>query len=110
MLYEMDCEDLRQWIEYYKTSPWGQERADLRAGIIASTFANANRAKRSRAYKPEDFMPTFGGTARRRPTQSIAEQKAIVERILAGNARAQAKHDERKRKQAAAAGESCQTV
>jgi hypothetical protein len=25
--------------------------------VIASTFANANRAKHARAFSPEDFMP-----------------------------------------------------
>ena len=37
--------------------PFGDERADLQAGIVASTIANVNRGKNTSAYKPEDFMP-----------------------------------------------------
>lgn len=48
------------WQAYYTLEPFGQERADLRAGIVASTMANALRGKRTRAYKPKDFMPMFG--------------------------------------------------
>lgn len=38
-------------------SPFGDERADLQAGIIASTIANVNRGRNTTAFKPEDFMP-----------------------------------------------------
>lgn len=57
--------------------PFGEERADLRAGIIASTIANANRdpKRRRKPYKPEDFMPKF---AKDRPRQTWQEQLAIV--------------------------------
>lgn len=35
-----------------------QERADLRAGIIAATIANFSMSrKRGKVYKPKDFMP-----------------------------------------------------
>ena len=41
--------------------PRGEERADLRAGIVASTIANANRdPKKGKPFKAEDFMPKFG--------------------------------------------------
>jgi len=42
---------------FYQLEPFGDMRADLRSGVIASTFANANRAKHARAFSPEDFMP-----------------------------------------------------
>ena len=38
-------------------SPFGDERSDLQAGIIASTIANVHRGKNTSAFKPEDFMP-----------------------------------------------------
>ena len=39
--------------------PFGEERADVRAGIIASVIANVNRdaKKRSQPFAPSDFMP-----------------------------------------------------
>ncbi len=45
---------------YLSLEPIGEERADLRSGIVASVIANANRKKGTRAFKPDDFMPKFG--------------------------------------------------
>lgn len=42
---------------YYKLEPFGESRADLRSGIIASTIANVNRQKGGPTYKAQDFMP-----------------------------------------------------
>ena len=41
----------------YKIDPWGEGRADLRAGIISSTLANVNRGPKSQPLSPIDFMP-----------------------------------------------------
>ena len=48
-----------EWQAYYQVEPWGEERADLRAGIVASTIANVNRGKGQKPFKPSDFMPDF---------------------------------------------------
>ncbi|WP_444541694.1 phage tail assembly protein T [Andreprevotia chitinilytica] len=37
--------------------PWDEERADLRAGIVASTLANCHRAEGIDPFTPLDFMP-----------------------------------------------------
>lgn len=50
---------MTEWIAYYQLEPFGEERADMRAAIIASTIANVNRSKGQKAYKVEDFMPRF---------------------------------------------------
>lgn len=50
---------LSEWIAYYKMEPFGEQRADLRAAIIACTVANSNRGKDQKALKVEDFMPKF---------------------------------------------------
>ena len=42
----------------------------MHAAIIASTIANANRGKRGRAYKPEDFLPNWD----RRTAEPAGEQ------------------------------------
>jgi len=46
---------------YYRLEPFGWERADLHAGIVASTIANVNRDKKRRAkpYSPKDFIISF---------------------------------------------------
>jgi hypothetical protein len=46
---------------YAKIEPFGEERADLRAGIVASTIANVNRdpKRRVKPFTPDEFMPDF---------------------------------------------------
>ncbi len=41
---------------YYQVEPFGEERADLRAGIVASTLININRRKGTKMSKPTDFL------------------------------------------------------
>jgi hypothetical protein len=58
----------REFAEYWafhELSPIGPERDDLRAGVVASTIANANRnpKKRSRPYTAAEFTPQFGAPA-----------------------------------------------
>jgi len=59
MLSEISSRDFAEWIAYSRLEPWGEERDDLRMGIIASTIANANRGKGQKAYTPQQFMPQF---------------------------------------------------
>jgi hypothetical protein len=58
-LEHISSRELAEWIEYYKVEPFGQERADLQAGVVASTIANVNRDKKSKVYKPGDFLLKF---------------------------------------------------
>jgi hypothetical protein len=44
---------------YYQLEPWGEDQADRRAAVIASTMANIHRGKNKRPYRIEDFMPKF---------------------------------------------------
>ena len=74
MLEEMTPGQLAEWMEIYALDPWGEERKDLRAGIIASA-AVAPYAKKGHTPRPSDFMPRFGEEARK-PKQSLAEMKA----------------------------------
>lgn len=53
----MGAREYADWLAYYAAEPFGEDRADLRAGIIASTIANVNRGKGDKPYKPRDFMP-----------------------------------------------------
>lgn len=66
MLARMTWDQLLTWSAFAEIEPFGEERADLRAGIIASTIANVNRdPKKGRPFKPGDFMPEFGSAKRR---------------------------------------------
>lgn len=59
--------ELTDWIAYFNLEPFGEERADLRAGIVASTIYNVNRGK-GRAMHPIDFMPKFDDSTRVKKT------------------------------------------
>jgi hypothetical protein len=59
MLEEMTSSEVADWMAYERLEPWGEERADLRTGILASLVANVTRGKDQKAYGPVDFMPDF---------------------------------------------------
>jgi len=42
MLERMSTEELIGWMAYYEVYPFGEQREDLRAGIMWSSFATAN--------------------------------------------------------------------
>lgn len=48
MLASMGSDELTEWMAYYQLEPFGDYRADYRSGVVASTFANAHRAKDGR--------------------------------------------------------------
>jgi len=71
--------ELTEWMAYFELDPFGGERDDLRAGIVASAVANLGLAfarKRHRPFMPKDFMPRFD-----RPRQTMEQQIAIVEML-----------------------------
>jgi hypothetical protein len=47
--------DFREIAALWMIDPWGRDRSDLHAGIIASTVANASGSRRK--FAPKDFMP-----------------------------------------------------
>jgi len=57
MLEELSWEEFDGWMTYYVISPWGEERADLRCGIITSKIHNVNVIEKSDLLSPIDFMP-----------------------------------------------------
>jgi hypothetical protein len=55
LMRSMPSDVFAEWLAFFRVSPWGEYRADLRAGIIASTVATMNSTGRH-TYKPSDFM------------------------------------------------------
>ncbi len=82
MLERVPSRLISEWMEYANLEPFGEERADLRAGIVASTMANVWRGKNGKAAKPGDFMPKFGGEQPKEP-QSLEQMKLAQMRISA---------------------------
>lgn len=61
----MGADELREWMAFARLEPFGDLRADLRVGIVASTLANIHRKKGRRAFNAEDFMPYLKRERRR---------------------------------------------
>ena len=57
MLEAMPAQLMDEWQAFFTLEPWGTEREDWRAGVVASTVANVSRSKKQKAYRPQDFMP-----------------------------------------------------
>jgi hypothetical protein len=72
MLQDMRPSELGTWIALYAVDPWGEQRADLRTGILASTMANIHRGKGSQAFSPADFMPRYEASARKDEGNDVA--------------------------------------
>ena len=73
---EIDSREFSEWIAYHGLEPFGEERADLRAGIVAATVANVHRGRGQRALKPADFMPKPPQRPRR---QSLEDMRRTME-------------------------------
>ena len=58
MLCEITASEIVEWEALYRIDPWGEDRADLRAAIVAYTFASAH-TKKGKKLKLSDFMPDY---------------------------------------------------
>lgn len=72
----MSWEQLLEWHEYALLEPFGEERRDLQAGIVASTIINSNpyRKKGAKVAKASDFVLKFSDAKRAAPKPMTAEQ------------------------------------
>lgn len=72
MLAGMSSRQFTEWMAYFELEGLGDHpeyRADLRAGIVAATFANAFKAKGQKAISPIDFIPRTDEQRREAPPQ-----------------------------------------
>lgn len=54
---ELTARQLHEWQAFYEIDPFGDQRDDLRTGILCSVMNNRWRAKNETPVKPMDFMP-----------------------------------------------------
>lgn len=80
LLSRISSAELTEWQAFYRLEPWGTEIDDLRAGIVSSVVANVNRdpKKQRRPFKPQDFMPKWGGATEKRE-QSPEEMLRVLQ-------------------------------
>ena len=55
----MSSHEFAEWRAYAQIEPFGQDRSDLGAAIVAATIANVNRAENQPPFSPKDFLPDF---------------------------------------------------
>lgn len=99
MLANLTWEQFQGWQAYYALEPWGEERADLRNGLLCALTANINRdPKKGKAFGPADFMPFVkqdGATGNSTGKgKSVDEQRAAFE-TFAANVKRMGKTGER---------------
>lgn len=87
MLARLPWRIWQEWQAFATLEPFGEGRADLRAGIVAATVANClARRKGQPTFKPYDFMPQFEEPARRLPVISGEhyQQALMITRLFGG--------------------------
>ena len=81
---EIDSQEFAEWMAYSNWEPFGPEREDQRAGMIAALTANVNRdpAKRPEPYDVEDFFPRYD-TAERKAAAQVQEAPNLESKLTA---------------------------
>ena len=78
----MPSNELTEWFAFMMVEPIGEERADMRAALIASTLANINRKKTRTPYQIKDFLFDF----ERRPRGSEPSKREVYNQMNQINA------------------------
>jgi hypothetical protein len=79
----MSSRELSEWAAYYGMEPFGERKADYRAGMVAATIANVNRAQNSKPFKPDDFFPEPRFDEADDDEESWVKQQAMAAMITA---------------------------
>ena len=58
----MTIDEYRSWLAFYEEEPFGDVRADLRAGIVGALIARTMGGRKG--AKPMDYMPIVAGQMR----------------------------------------------
>ena len=75
----MSSRELTEWMIFYGLEPFGAEAPYIGHAITASTIANVNRKKGTKAIKPEEMMPKF----EKPKTQSTDEMIGVARMLTA---------------------------
>jgi len=81
LLQRISSRELSEWIAFSLLEPFGTEVDLLGHAITASTVANVNRERGSKAYTPQDFMPSFD---QREKNQTVEEMVQFAEMLTVG--------------------------
>jgi hypothetical protein len=74
---EIDSAEFSEWVALDQMDPIGEERADLRMGILAATMVNMKHHKAN--ARPIDFMPDFDGKRKKAEKQTKKRKQTVQE-------------------------------
>ena len=78
MLAHMPARTFNEWMCYYSLEPFGEERADVRNGMLCTLVGNIFRKRGQRGLRPQDFV--LGDKEPER--QSGKEMEAIAKQFM----------------------------
>ena len=88
LLDSISSSELSEWMAFDAIEPFGEPRADLRAGLVCASVVNHSMAPPKEPARPLDFMPfTHGKQSRQRgPIQlkSLVEHGKLIAKTLFG--------------------------
>jgi hypothetical protein len=69
-----------EWLAYDRISPWGPERGDVLAAMVAWTTASVGHSGKGRRPKLRDFIPRWSiGTSKAAATE---QARALMARLV----------------------------
>jgi Protein of unknown function (DUF4035) len=77
----MSAREFVEWSAYEALEPFGEWRADLRMGILASVMASPYRKREAPPLRPADFMPFRDAEEEKKP-DSPADLSARIRAAL----------------------------
>ena len=85
MLERIDSATLAEYMALEFIDPHGPIRGDIQAGIVASTIANVNRGKGSKAFTVEDFLPFNNDDNKAMTEDAMKSQMVALVNMMGGN-------------------------
>lgn len=84
MLERLDSRTLAEYMALEFIDPHGPIRGDIQASIVASTIANVNRGKGTRAFTVEDFLPFNDKENKEMDPDAMKAQMVTLAALVAG--------------------------
>jgi hypothetical protein len=86
LLQSLTSRQFAEWMAFYSIDPFGDQRADLRTGIVASVLNNRWRGKTEHPREPVDFMP-FREQPEQTPEEIQRQLRSILGQVTHGKSR-----------------------
>lgn len=71
----MGSAEFTEWMAFYLTEPWGEQRSDIQHAMLMTLLANANRDPKRKAFQASEFMPDYWRAEPEEPTAQTLIQK-----------------------------------